>query len=219
MIFVLSFLSITFMDWLTVISVIFLCIFCIYLYYNNRKLNQIIDELRSRDKYEYEKNVLKEDIVDIEDISYKMDNIDIGVRNCKASYNDNIEEKKNVAVDIDNIKVKKSKLQNDDVKNNMSISDNNKFVIEDFIMKDKYISRKLDNSDMNSEYLSEISKEIESNMVPQTIKLTDYEQQQEDNAIISYKELLNINNRDEVINDDTVEFIEELKKFRNNLGR
>ena len=72
---------------------------------------------------------------------------------------------------------------------------------------------------MNKDYLLNVSKELESSMEPQTIQLTAYEQEQEDNAIISYKELLNVNKNEKIVNDGTVEFIEELKKFRNNLGK
>lgn len=42
--------------------------------------------------------------------------------------------------------------------------------------------------------LEKITKNIESEYKPVTIELTSYEQEQEDNAIISYEELLN--NRD-----------------------
>ncbi len=39
--------------------------------------------------------------------------------------------------------------------------------------------------------LEKISKNIESEYKPEPIELTSYEQEQEDNAIISYEELLN----------------------------
>ena len=75
------------------------------------------------------------------------------------------------------------------------------------------------NKQTNNNYLSEISQKISKEIKPHTIELTDYEKEQEDNAIISYKELLNvkdkINNQDDEI--ETVDFIEELKKFRNSL--
>ncbi len=48
------------------------------------------------------------------------------------------------------------------------------------------------NKDMRD--LERITKNIESEYKPVTIELTSYEQEQEDNAIISYEELLN--NRD-----------------------
>ena len=202
----LSFLSITFIDSLTVVSVIFLCLFCVYLYYNNKKLNKIIEEFKIRDKNRYEENVLKEDIVDIKEISCDVDN------NKVEEIVDKIEVNKN-GNSCDNTE----KNDDDIIKKDISYVDNNKFDIEDFIKKDKYIIRKLGSSDMNSEYLQEVSRELESSMAPQTIKLTDYEQEQEDNAIISYKELLDVNKKDNIVNDGTVEFIEELKKFRNNL--
>lgn len=244
MIFVLSFISITYMDNLTAIAVIFLCLFCIFLYYENKKLNQIIEDLRSRDKDRYEENIRKEDIVAIDDISHvikdnhetinknneevvsnKSNTVEIKRENRevekeivnnnarKISNVDIVDKNNNKREEVASVKVVSDKKNSDD---NVS----NKFYVEDFIMKDKYVNRKLDSSDMNSEYLQEVSRELESNVVPQTIKLTDYEQEQEDNAIISYKELLDVNNKqEETINDGTVEFIEELKKFRNNLRK
>ena len=54
---------------------------------------------------------------------------------------------------------------------------------------------------------------------PQTIELTDYEKEQEDNAIISYKELLNVKDKITMLDDEeeNVNFIEELKNLRNSL--
>ena len=206
MIVVLFFLNISFMDNLTVVAVIFLCLFCLYLYFENKKLNSIIKELRNEDKKNYSKNIIKEDIVKMEDISNniveeKMVNV------CDNNINNGVKEDNNV------IEVKKEK---------SILKDSDKevrFDIKDYVRKDKVVNRKLDSSDMNSEYLQEVSRELKSNMAPQTIKLTDYEQEQEDNAIISYKELLNVNKNNNVVEDGTLEFIEELKKFRNNLRR
>ena len=71
----------------------------------------------------------------------------------------------------------------------------------------------------NNNYLNEISKKIAKEIKPHTIELTDYEKEQEDNAIISYQELLNakdkINSQDDEV--ETIDFIEELKNFRNSL--
>ena len=191
------------MDNLTVVAVIFLCLFCLYLYFENKKLNNTINELRNEDKKNYSKNIIKEDIVKMEDIS------------------NNIVEEKMVNVRDNNINsnIKEEKNKKNE---NSVCKDSDKevrFDVEDYVRKDKVVNRKLDSSDMNSEYLQEVSRELESNMVPQTIKLTDYEQEQEDNAIISYKELLNVNKNNNVVEDGTLEFIEELKKFRNNLRK
>lgn len=72
----------------------------------------------------------------------------------------------------------------------------------------------------NISYTEELTKKLEEELKPQTVELTEYEKEQEDAAIISYKELLS-NNKDKVYNindeDDTTDFIKELKSFRKSL--
>ena len=60
---------------------------------------------------------------------------------------------------------------------------------------------------------------MEDELKPQTIELTDYEKKQEEEAIISYKELLKAKDRMYKITDDEEidTFIDELKEFRTNL--
>ena len=60
---------------------------------------------------------------------------------------------------------------------------------------------------------------MEEEVKPQTIELTDYERQQEEEAIISYQELLKAKDRIYKITDDEEidSFIDELKEFRTNL--
>ena len=71
----------------------------------------------------------------------------------------------------------------------------------------------------NVSFMSEVSKKLEEAAVPSTIELTDYEKKQEEEAIISYKEL--IENKDKLYNitddEEDIDFIEELKSFRNDL--
>ena len=71
----------------------------------------------------------------------------------------------------------------------------------------------------NIDYLQEISNKMADELKPQTIELTDYEKIQEENAIISYKELITLKDQIMMLDDDdeTVNFIEELKKLRNSL--
>ena len=68
----------------------------------------------------------------------------------------------------------------------------------------------------NQEFIEEISKRLSEEVEPQTIELTDYEKRQEEEAIISYDELLKV--KDKIYNitedEDTDEFIDELKNFR-----
>jgi hypothetical protein len=164
---------------------------------------------------------MKEDIVSIDQLN-----------NDKEKKEDKI-EKKDKDIDRDNKEVSYSKKQVIKENNNIEVEKKKElsykknvdkiesyvgeeFEVNDFIRKNRVGYRKLD-SDMNGSYLSEVSKELENGMVSQTIELTEYEQEQEDNAIISYRELLNASKRENIVNDGTVEFIEELKKFRNNL--
>lgn len=72
----------------------------------------------------------------------------------------------------------------------------------------------------NQEFIEEISKRLTEEVEPQTIELTDYEKRQEEEAIISYKELLKVKDRLYKITDDEEidTFIDELKEFRTNLN-
>jgi len=71
----------------------------------------------------------------------------------------------------------------------------------------------------NKTFVEEISKRMEDELKPQTIELTDYERKQEEEAIISYQELLKVKDRMYRITDDEEidTFIDELKEFRTNL--
>ena len=59
-------------------------------------------------------------------------------------------------------------------------------------------------------------RKMEEEIKPQTIELTDYEKKQEEEAIISYDELLKVKDRIYNITEDeeTDEFIDQLKSFR-----
>ncbi len=71
----------------------------------------------------------------------------------------------------------------------------------------------------NISFVEELSKKMEEEVKPQTIELTDYEKKQEDEAIISYDELMQNKDRLYQITDDEDDdgFIEELKYFRKSL--
>ena len=72
----------------------------------------------------------------------------------------------------------------------------------------------------NVNFVEEISRKMEQEIKPQTIELTDYELKQEEEAIISYDELMKKKDRLFKITDDEeddAQFIEELKYFRNSL--
>lgn len=68
----------------------------------------------------------------------------------------------------------------------------------------------------NMKFASDIVKKMEEEIKPSNIELTDYEKKQEEEAIISYDELLKV--KDKIYNitedEETDEFIDELKSFR-----
>lgn len=68
----------------------------------------------------------------------------------------------------------------------------------------------------NMKFASEIVQRMEEEIKPSNIELTDYEKKQEEEAIISYDELLKV--KDKIYNitedEETDEFIDELKSFR-----
>lgn len=68
----------------------------------------------------------------------------------------------------------------------------------------------------NMKFASEIVDKMEEEMKPSNIELTDFEKKQEEEAIISYDELLKVKDKIYNITDDeeTDEFIDELKNFR-----
>ena len=101
------------------------------------------------------------------------------------------------------------------------VVDTDNFNINDFVRKDKNKSGE-DSSNKRRDsfsYLQEVSQEL-ANATSNTIELTDYEKREEDNAIISYQELLKVKDKIKVIDDDNgdVDFLEELKSFRNSLN-
>ena len=68
----------------------------------------------------------------------------------------------------------------------------------------------------NMKFASEIVERMEEEIKPSNIELTDYEKKQEEEAIISYDELLKVKDKIYNISEDeeTDEFIDELKSFR-----
>lgn len=75
------------------------------------------------------------------------------------------------------------------------------------------------NKTNKDEYLKEIAKQIEEELTPQTVDLTEYEKAEEEHAIISYQELLSL--KEKTNNEDKKEktFLEDLKTLRNLLDQ
>lgn len=90
---------------------------------------------------------------------------------------------------------------------------NNKISFAD--MKQTYVKKE----DKPKNFMEEVSEKLSRELKPQTIELTDYEQKQEDEAIISYQELLANKDKTFNISDDEEDddFISALKSFRDSL--
>lgn len=102
---------------------------------------------------------------------------------------------------------------------------NNKVNLNDFIKRDRGINItsevvKEEIKKDNISFVEEISRKLESQLGPQTIELTDYEKEQEETAIISYKELLKVKEQlyEENVAKENEEFLKDLKALRSNLG-
>lgn len=88
--------------------------------------------------------------------------------------------------------------------------------VDDFNVSEYVKNNKREND--NKDYLQAVKEALANESVPEPIVLTDYEKDQEENAIISCRELMNIGKKNNSNTpDETLEFIEELKNFRNNL--
>lgn len=79
--------------------------------------------------------------------------------------------------------------------------------LEDDLLNINYDNNKNDGFDLES-----VARDIEKNYKPEAIKLTSYEEEQENNAIISYEELVKNKDKFQFTYDDEYEYeIPELK--------
>ena len=97
-----------------------------------------------------------------------------------------------------------------------------KNVLNDIVKQTSPVSITTSSSDPENKkenYLESVSKSLEEHKETEPIELTNYEQQQEDDAIISYQELLGSQEKLYNITDEEEDspFIEELKSFRKSL--
>lgn len=103
------------------------------------------------------------------------------------------------------VEVKEEVVKKEESNNRVSFAD----------MKQTYVKKE----DKPKNFMEEVSEKLSREIKPQTIELTDYEQKQEDEAIISYQELLA--NKDKTFNisdeEEDEDFISALKSFRESL--
>lgn len=103
-----------------------------------------------------------------------------------------------------------------------------KMNLNDFIKKERkngnnikiLTSKDYNNRNSSVSYIEEVSKRLEAATDNNPIELTDYEKKQEREAIISYKELIENKDKINIVDDEAdIEFINQLKKFRDDLNK
>lgn len=167
----------------------------------------------------YTKNVLKSISAGGQTSPVNIGKSTVDAPKLRVAYNYNNSENNNL--NDENINRNLNASNNDATRNNLSIDsynyqqNNYDYVnarqdeTKDAIKKDNYNE------------IEEISKKLEEELKPQTIELTDYEKKQEEEAIISYQELLEAKSKNNITEDDedidTEKFIDELKNFRTDL--
>ena len=204
--------------WLIVVLFFFLFFSLIAVLLKNQELRKIIIKMRTEEK----KNK-------VEDKTNFKDNVrSLSIK--KEDYEKIKEEDlKEIAVilnneDIDDCINDEVIEENDDVKENIEeqklepieVVEN----IEEEIVMPKYEKEEIE----ENSFVEEIKRQVDEEIDDGPIALTDFENSQEEDAIISYEELLRNakmaetrENRYDIDIDDDNDFLKELKSFRSNL--
>lgn len=219
-----------FFFWIIIFLLIFLLFLSIVLIVKNRKLLKLIRENRTNISDEVNNNLVldKEEIAASEKPKVLEKENDIKVNEIKedkkekeeVQENSNIEKayKKNVLREM-STRTQTSPIHIERKEDKETFS--NYIDNSDTVLSDDNISPLKDIEDNyefneNMAFTSDIIKKMEEEIKPSNIELTDYEKKQEEEAIISYDELLKVKDRIYNITEDeeTDEFIDELKSFR-----
>ena len=176
-----------------IVLFVFIIIFSIVLVRKNKALINRISELEEANRID-EGEPLVENYYQEEDIS--------NIEEVNSPNNNEIfqEEK----TDIDGKEIYQKNVLNDIVKQTSPVS---------------ITTSSSDPENKKENYLESVSKSLEEHKETEPIELINYEQQQEDDAIISYQELLGSQDKLYNITDEEEDspFIEELKSFRKSL--
>lgn len=222
------------------VLIVVMFFFCLFMFRQNKFLKNELEKLkRENEAFVLSQNKIKIsncnkdiDTVPIQKISEEIvEKVEKKVSDKKVSNNKNVN--KNVSVDKNNKKENrlysgnKNALSNKKqvtspvfIDNDVFDMDKLSFDLNEFIKKEKKVVPKIKENVTSSDYLQEISDKLSGEIESKTIELTDYEKKQEESAIISYQELLNVKDRLQTVDDEdeTVDFLEELKSFRNSLN-
>ena len=174
---------------------VFLIILSIILVRKNKLLVNRILELEEANKIDEDEQLIEQyyPIIESSDLEENITEI--------QDNKELIEEANTEQVENNNVEVYKTNILNDIPKQTSPIS----------------LAPESDND--KESYLESISKDLEQHKEIEPIELTESEQKQEDDAIISYQELLGSQDKLYNISDEEEDspFIEELKSFRRSL--
>ena len=224
-----------FFFWIVVFLFCFLLFLSIVLLFKNKKLTKLLGEEEKLldNALELDSLVVKEH-VDIKAAKDSLENIveeqnfvmeEVIIEDKKNDETETKQEesglyKKNVLREMNARKqTSPISISNDDVVYNTHEDDNYGF--DETYLREESVSpleEMEDNYEINDnmKFASEIVERMEEEIKPSNIELTDYEKKQEEEAIISYDELLKV--KDKIYNitedEETDEFIDELKSFR-----
>lgn len=204
--------------WLIVVLFFFLFFSLIAVLLKNQELRKIIIKMRTEekknkveDKTNFKDNVRslsikKEDYEKIKEEDLKENAVILNNEDIDDGINDEVIE------------------ENDDVKENIEeqklepieVVEN----VEEEIVMPKYEKEEIE----ENSFVEEIKRQVDEEIDDGPIALTDFENSQEEDAIISYEELLRNakmaetrENRYDIDIDDDNDFLKELKSFRSNL--
>lgn len=198
---------------------IILLLFCLYLYFDNKKLKEKITNLEEQTKEILKRKISKkrdEDLISIEKISKEEPKQLVKEEKITPKKEIKTEEK------ITNKKYKAKpnkpepvyKIVKPTIPSLAETKKNKeqKITKESTINIDEFINNKTKKIS-SDKYLKEVTNKLADELKPRTIELTDYEQKEEEQAVISYKELLALKEKIENNNHDE-NFLEDLKEFR-----
>lgn len=223
-----------FFFWIVVFLFCFLFFLLVILVLKNKKLTKLLkdghstfsdsevtDDILKVEKEEVLQEKNNEQVIEEEIVTHKEEKIKEQVILTNNDKEENIKDdngevgpyKKNVLREM-NARMQTSPIHiyrnRDNVVDNSNLCQREEFISPLEELEDTY------EVNDNMKFASEIVNRMEEEIKPSNIELTDYEKKQEEEAIISYDELLKV--KDKIYNitedEETDEFIDELKSFR-----
>lgn len=181
------------------------------------KKEEIINQVKEYVTQENEKTEVSEEIkIDKEYKTEEEKQIISDVKEEAGPYKKNVLREMNARMQTSPISIR-----SDDVIYNTNDSYSDDYDLDEVYLRDESVSPLESMEDSyevsdNMRFASEIVERMEEEIKPSNIELTDYEKKQEEEAIISYDELLKVKDRIYNLTEDeeTDEFIGELKSFR-----